>query len=54
MRAAHQAALRHFAATGSAPELGVLEPVAAAAGRGAPVVLGELAREDFLTLDQHG
>ncbi|MCX4550278.1 organomercurial lyase [Streptomyces sp. NBC_01500] len=54
LRAVHQAVLRHFAATGSAPELAVLEPVAAAVGRRAADVLAELAREDFLTVDRDG
>ncbi|MFD4868416.1 alkylmercury lyase family protein [Streptomyces sp. NPDC058412] len=53
LRAVHQAVLRHFAATGIAPEPG--EPAAAAAsGRTAGQVLAELAREDFLTLDERG
>lgn len=52
--AVHQAVLRHFAAVGTAPEPGVLEPLAAEAGRTAREVLEELAREDFLTLDEHG
>ncbi|GGO45999.1 organomercurial lyase [Streptomyces lasiicapitis] len=54
LRAVHQAVLRHFAATGSAPEAAVLEPVAAASGRTAVEVLAELAREDFLTLGPDG
>ena len=54
LRAVHQAVLRHFAATGTAPEPSVLEPVAAGTGRPASEVLAELAREDFLTLDEHG
>ncbi|MGW5942796.1 alkylmercury lyase family protein [Streptomyces celluloflavus] len=54
LRAVQQAVLRHFAATGAAPEPDVLEPVAATAGRSAVEVLDELAREDFLTLDAHG
>lgn len=54
LRAVHQAVLRHFAATGSAPELTELEPVAAAIGQTASKVLAELAREDFLTLDRDG
>ncbi|WP_327424900.1 alkylmercury lyase family protein [Streptomyces sp. NBC_01527] len=53
LRAMHQAVLRHFAATGSAPETAVLEPVAAA-GRTAAEVLAELAQEDFLTLGPDG
>lgn len=54
LRAVHQAVLRHFAATGSAPELAELEQVAAASDETAPEVLAELAREDFLTLDKDG
>jgi hypothetical protein len=54
LRAVHQAVLRHFAAHGQAPEASVLEPVAAAAGRPAEDLLAELAREDFLTLDEAG
>lgn len=53
LRAMHQAVLRHFAATGSAPETAVLEPVAAA-GRTAAEVLAELAQEDFLALGPDG
>ncbi|MFI0004746.1 MULTISPECIES: hypothetical protein [Streptomyces albovinaceus subgroup] len=47
LRAVHQAVLRHFAATGTAPEPGRLEQAAAEAGRRAGEVLEELAREDF-------
>ncbi|MGW6358891.1 alkylmercury lyase family protein [Streptomyces sp. NPDC055092] len=54
LRAAQQAVLRHFAATGRAPEESLLAPVVAAAGRNAGDVLAELAREDFLTLDEDG
>ncbi|MFF3786844.1 organomercurial lyase [Streptomyces sp. NPDC001933] len=54
LRAVHQAVLRHFADTGTAPGPDVLEPVAAQAGRTASAVLGELAAEDFLTLDEAG
>ncbi|MFF3316224.1 organomercurial lyase [Streptomyces sp. NPDC003035] len=54
LRAVHQAVLRHFAATGSAPEPAVLEAAAATAGRMAGEVLAELDREDFLTLDGDG
>ncbi|MFE5739011.1 organomercurial lyase [Streptomyces celluloflavus] len=54
LRAVQQAVLRHFAVTGTAPEPGVLEPVAATAGRSAVEVLDELARADFLTLDADG
>ncbi|WP_329579885.1 alkylmercury lyase family protein [Streptomyces sp. NBC_01361] len=54
LRAVHQAVLRHFAATGRAPEPAELEPVAEAVGETASKVLAELAREDFLTLDQDG
>ncbi|MFD7321652.1 alkylmercury lyase family protein [Streptomyces sp. NPDC059875] len=51
LRAVHQAVLRHFAATGSAPSTSDLEAVAAGAGRAAADVLAELDAEDFLTLD---
>ncbi|MFD8474882.1 alkylmercury lyase family protein [Streptomyces globisporus] len=54
LRAVHQAVLRHFADTGTAPGSEVLEPVAAQAGRTARQVLAELAAEDFLTLDEAG
>jgi len=54
LRAVQQAVLRHFAATGRAPEPAVLEPVAAAAGRTAREVLAELDGEDFLTLEEAG
>ncbi|MET9835805.1 alkylmercury lyase family protein [Streptomyces sp. NPDC006385] len=54
LRAVHQAVLRHFAATGSAPEPADLAAAAAAAGRTAVDVLAELDREDFLTLDAGG
>ncbi|MFF8378209.1 organomercurial lyase [Streptomyces sp. NPDC015661] len=54
LRAVHQAVLRHFAATGRAPDPNVLEPAAARAGRSASDVLAELDREDFLTLDEGG
>ncbi|MDX2403964.1 alkylmercury lyase family protein [Streptomyces microflavus] len=54
LRAVHQALLRHFATTGSVPGPAALEPAAAAAGRTVAEVLEELAREDFLTLDEHG
>ncbi|WP_316528858.1 alkylmercury lyase family protein [Kitasatospora brasiliensis] len=54
LRAVHQEVLRHFAATGSAPDAARLQPVAAAAGRNAGEVLAELADEDFLTLDEAG
>ncbi|MFD5514144.1 alkylmercury lyase family protein [Streptomyces sp. NPDC127051] len=54
LRAVHQAVLRHFADTGTAPAPDLLEPVAAQAGRTAREVLGELAAEDFLTLDEAG
>ncbi|GAA0372684.1 alkylmercury lyase family protein [Streptomyces blastmyceticus] len=54
LRAAQQAILRHFATTGSAPGLAVLEPVAAPFRRAARDVLAELAAEDFLTLDETG
>ncbi|MEU9700968.1 alkylmercury lyase family protein [Streptomyces sp. NPDC047981] len=51
LRTVHQAVLRHFATTGSAPSTSDLEPVAAEAGRTARDVLAELAAEDFLALD---
>ncbi|MDX8036706.1 alkylmercury lyase family protein [Lentzea sp. BCCO 10_0856] len=54
LRAVHQAVLRQFAATGTAPAPDELEPIAAEAGRTAGDVLEELAREDFLTLDGQG
>ncbi|MFD8644199.1 MULTISPECIES: alkylmercury lyase family protein [Streptomyces] len=54
LRAVHQAVLRHFAATGSAPSTADLEAVAAEAGRPAGDILEELDREDFLTLDADG
>lgn len=54
LRAVQQAVLRHFAATGRAPEVTALEPAAAAAGRRAHDVLAELAAEDFLALDSEG
>ncbi len=50
LRAVHQAVLRHFTATGSAPEPEALEPAAARYGRTAGEVLAELDRGDFLTL----
>jgi len=50
----HQAVLRHFTATGSAPEPEALEPAAARYGRTAGQVLAELDREDFLTLAADG
>ncbi|NED19851.1 alkylmercury lyase [Streptomyces sp. SID9913] len=51
LRAVHQAVLRHFAATGRAPEPPDLTAAATAAGRTAADVLAELDREDFLNLD---
>ncbi|MFC5170624.1 organomercurial lyase (plasmid) [Streptomyces sp. Q6] len=54
LRAVHQAVLRHFAATGIAPEPGELATAAASTGRTAGQVLEDLAREDFLTLDEQG
>lgn len=54
LRAVHQAVLRHFAATGHAPEPDLLEAAAATAGRTAGEVLAELDREDFLTLAEDG
>ncbi|MFJ1551756.1 organomercurial lyase [Streptomyces sp. NPDC088246] len=54
LRAVHQQILRHFAATGAAPDAQMLQPVAAGAGRNAMEVITELADEDFLTLDETG
>lgn len=54
LRAVHQAVLRHFAATGKAPEPADLATAAALAGCTAADVLAELDREDFLTLDADG
>ncbi|MFC9625797.1 alkylmercury lyase family protein [Streptomyces sp. NPDC056930] len=54
LRAVHQAVLRHFAATGEAPEPADLAAAAATAGRTAADVLAELDSEDFLTLDADG
>ncbi|MER8046563.1 alkylmercury lyase family protein [Streptomyces sp. NPDC094032] len=54
LRAVHRAVLRHFAATGRAPEPAALEQTAAEAGRTAAEVLAELDREDFLTLGGEG
>lgn len=54
LRAVHQQILRHFAATGAAPDPQTLQPVATGAGRSATEVLAELADEDFLTLDEAG
>ncbi|MFE5934184.1 organomercurial lyase [Streptomyces sp. NPDC056470] len=54
LRAVHQAVLRHFAATGSAPSMSDLEAVAAEAGHIAHNVLAELDTEDFLALDAEG
>ncbi|MFI5917826.1 alkylmercury lyase family protein [Streptomyces anulatus] len=54
LRAVHQQILRHFAATGAAPNAQILQPVAARAGRSVTDVLAELADEDFITLDEAG
>ncbi|GLV95115.1 MULTISPECIES: alkylmercury lyase family protein [Streptomyces] len=54
LRAVQQAVLRHFAATGHAPQTSVLEAAAAQADRTAAEVLAELDREDFLALDGAG
>ncbi|MGW1544427.1 organomercurial lyase [Streptomyces sp. NPDC002309] len=54
LRVVHQQILRHFAATGAAPDAQTLQPVATGAGRSATEVLAELADEDFLTLDETG
>ena len=52
LRAVHQAVLRSFAATGRAPEQGLLDE--AARPFDARQVLAELAEGDFLCLDQAG
>ena len=52
LRAVHQAVLRSFAATGRAPEQGLLDE--AARPIDARQVLAELADGDFLCLDQAG
>lgn len=52
LRAVHQAVLRSFAATGRAPEQGVLDE--AAGSFDASQVLAELAEGDFLCLGQAG
>ncbi|MGW1553898.1 organomercurial lyase [Streptomyces sp. NPDC002346] len=54
LRAAHQAVLRHFATTGSAPSTPDLEGIDAEVGRIAHDVLAELDAEDFLALDAEG
>ncbi|MET7620391.1 organomercurial lyase [Streptomyces sp. NPDC005408] len=54
LRAVQQAVLRHFAEAGAAPAPALLEPVSAPFGRRAGEVLAELAREDFVTLDEAG
>jgi hypothetical protein len=54
LRAVHQAVLRHYASTGSAPGMAELEPAAAGSGRTVGDVLADLAAEDFLTLDEAG
>jgi hypothetical protein len=54
LRAVQQEVLRHFAATGHAPQAQALEPVAARFDRPAAEVLAELAAQDFLTLDDEG
>ncbi|MFK0294417.1 alkylmercury lyase family protein [Streptomyces sp. NPDC090442] len=58
LRAVQQAVLRHFATTGRAPDTARLEAATGGAADTAlrPVneVLAELAREDFLTLDENG
>jgi hypothetical protein len=53
-RAVHQAVLRGFAQTGTAPGAEALEAAAAPSGVAAGQVLAELAAEDFLTLDAGG
>ncbi|MEU4064175.1 organomercurial lyase [Streptomyces wedmorensis] len=54
LRAVHQAVLRHFATTGSAPGTVDLEAVAVTAGRTVADILAELDAEDFLALDTEG
>jgi hypothetical protein len=54
LRAVQYAVLRHFAATGGAPDPADLAAHCAAHGRTAADVLADLAAEDFLTLDDHG
>jgi hypothetical protein len=54
LRAVQQAVLRHFAATGRAPEPDELAPASGDFGRDVSEVLAELAAEDFLTLDAGG
>ncbi|MEV7276980.1 organomercurial lyase [Streptomyces sp. NPDC093111] len=54
LRAVQQAVLRHFAETGRGPGAEELETAAAGSGRTVRDVLEELAREDFLTLDDGG
>lgn len=54
LRAVQRAVLRHFAATGRAPEPDDLATAAAGCGRDVVEVLAELAAEDFLTLDADG
>ncbi|MFF3688064.1 organomercurial lyase [Streptomyces sp. NPDC002187] len=54
LRAVHQAVLGHFAEVGHAPGPEALQSAAATAGRTPVEVLADLAREDFLTLDESG
>jgi Alkylmercury lyase len=54
LRAVQQAVLRSFAATGSPPSPALLAEAAAPFGVTATEVIGELAREDFLALDEAG
>jgi hypothetical protein len=54
LRAMQQQVLRHFATTGTAPDVAALEPVADPSGRPAGELLSDLAAQDFLTLDENG
>lgn len=54
LRQVHQAILRHFAATGSAPSPGGLGAVAEAAGWDLATALERLAEEDLVAMDQAG
>ncbi|WP_148086321.1 alkylmercury lyase family protein [Micromonospora sp. HM5-17] len=54
LRQVHQAILRHFAATGTAPTYADLRPVADAAGMKTAETLRELARHDLIAANQAG
>lgn len=54
LRALQQAVLRSFAATGTPPSAELLAKAAAPFGVTAPEVVAELARQDFLVLDEAG